>query len=79
MDVFCIIEIVKYYRFLTLSDFGCTASYSTCKYSCLQLGTKLQDHKITARFLQSFIACLHDQNKSGFFGEPAFFQPIRAF
>jgi len=24
------------------------------------------------------VACLHDQNKSGFFGWPAFFQPIRA-
>jgi len=22
------------------------------------------------------LACLHDQNKSGFFGRPAFFQPI---
>jgi len=27
----------------------------------------------------SYIACLLDQNKSGFFGVPAFFQPIRAF
>jgi len=27
----------------------------------------------------SLLACLHDQNKSGFFGRPAFFQPIRAF
>jgi len=25
------------------------------------------------------LACLHDQNKSGFFGGPAFFQPIRVF
>jgi len=25
-----------------------------------------------------FLACLHDQNKSGFFGGPAFIQPIRA-
>jgi len=25
------------------------------------------------------VACLHDQNKSGFFGGPAFFHPIRAF
>jgi len=25
-----------------------------------------------------YIACLHDQNKSGFFGGPAFIQPIRA-
>jgi len=24
----------------------------------------------------SCIACLHDQSKSDFFGEPAFFQPI---
>jgi len=23
------------------------------------------------------IACLHDQNKSGFFGGPAFIQPVR--
>jgi len=27
----------------------------------------------------TYLACLHDQNKSGFFGGPAFFQPIRAF
>jgi len=26
-----------------------------------------------------YIACLHDQNISGFFGGPAFFQPIKAF
>jgi len=26
----------------------------------------------------SYIACLHDKNKSGFFGGPAFIQPIRA-
>jgi len=25
------------------------------------------------------IACLHDQTKSGFFGGPAFFQPLRVF
>jgi len=24
------------------------------------------------------LVCLYDQNKSGFFGGPAFFQPIRA-
>jgi len=27
--------------------------------------------------LNFYIACLHDQNKSGFFGGPAFIQPIR--
>jgi len=27
---------------------------------------------------RTVLACLHDQNKSGFFGGPAFFQPIRA-
>jgi len=27
----------------------------------------------------SYLACLHDQNKSGFFGGQAFFQLIRAF
>jgi len=27
----------------------------------------------------SYIACLHDQNKSGFFGGPDFFQPIEAY
>jgi len=26
----------------------------------------------------SYLACLHDQNKSGFFRGPAFFPPIRA-
>jgi len=25
------------------------------------------------------LACLHDQNKSGFFGRPAFIQPIKVF
>jgi len=28
--------------------------------------------------LRSQLACLHDQNKGGFFGGPAFIQPIRA-
>jgi len=28
---------------------------------------------------RTLLACLHDLNKSGFFGGPAFFQPIRAF
>jgi len=27
---------------------------------------------------KTYIACLHDQNKSGFCGRPAFIQPIRA-
>jgi len=27
---------------------------------------------------RSIIACLHEQNKSGFFGRPAFFQPNKA-
>jgi len=32
-----------------------------------------------ARFLiLAYVACVHDQNKSGFFGGPAFIQPIRA-
>jgi len=28
--------------------------------------------------MNQHLACLHDQNKSGFFGGPAFIQPIRA-
>jgi len=32
-----------------------------------------------AYILISHLACLHDQNKSGFFGGRAFFQPICAF
>jgi len=28
--------------------------------------------------LTAYLACLHDQNKSGFFGELAFIQQIRA-
>jgi len=39
----------------------------------------------TARLLRweilyelALLVCLHDQNKSGFFGGPAFIQPIRA-
>jgi len=27
--------------------------------------------------LNAYLACLHDQNKSGFFGGPDFIQPIR--
>jgi len=27
----------------------------------------------------AMLACSHDQSKSGFFGRPAFFQPIKAF
>jgi len=30
-------------------------------------------------FTAYYIVYLHDQNKSGFFGRPVFFQPIRAF
>jgi len=33
----------------------------------------------TSLCVNKYIACLHDQRKSGFFGGPAFFQPIRAF
>jgi len=29
-------------------------------------------------FVASFIACLHDLNKSGFYGGPAFTRPIWA-
>jgi len=29
--------------------------------------------------VKTVLAGLHDQNKSGFFGGPAFFQPIKAF
>jgi len=36
-------------------------------------------NKRTCQLDDSLLACLHDQNKSGFFGGPAFFQPIRAF
>jgi len=35
--------------------------------------------KATFVLIIQLLACLHDQNKSGFFGRPAFFQPIRAF
>jgi len=28
---------------------------------------------------KEYLACLHDQNKSGCFGGPAYFQSIRAF
>jgi len=34
----------------------------------------------TVKFVSyhSFLACLHDQNKSGFFRGPSLFQPIRS-
>jgi len=35
-------------------------------------------HLKAAAPLTTDIACLHDQNKSGYFGGPAFIQPIRA-
>jgi len=31
-----------------------------------------------ANLSRTLLACLHDQNKSGFFGRPAFIQPIKA-
>jgi len=34
---------------------------------------------IIALIVMRVIACLQDQNKIGFFGRPAFFQPFRAF
>jgi len=43
----------------------------------MQLKILLQPPGLEAsRFMD--IACLHNQNKSGFFGVPAFIQPIRA-
>jgi len=43
------------------------------------LGKKFKNEKKADTLFSLFTACLHDQNKSGFFGGPAFFQPIRAF
>jgi len=37
-----------------------------------------QSKVIKANAERDYTACLHDQNKSGFFGGPAFIQPIRA-
>jgi len=38
---------------------------------------RVEPNKHTAMFSKQ-LACLHDQNRSGFFGGPAFIQPIRA-
>jgi len=35
--------------------------------------------KISKTQTNPLLVCLHNQNKSGFFGGPAFFQPIRHF
>jgi len=34
--------------------------------------------RVREKRLPGHIACLHDQNKSGFFGGPAFIQPIKS-
>jgi len=40
---------------------------------------KSRTDNITGPIIErSLLACLHDQNKSGIFGRPAFIQPIRA-
>jgi len=36
-------------------------------------------NEVFVSFIITQLACSHDQNKSGFFGGPTFFQPIRAF
>jgi len=40
-----------------------------------------QQRMLSKKFdaVKSYLACLHDQSKSGFFRGPAFFQLIRAF
>jgi len=41
---------------------------------------QMQFQRIFLAFLsKTHLACLHYQNKSGVFGGPAFFQPIKAF
>jgi len=50
------------------------------KGSDISLRTLLKDTiSKLAGFIYPHLACLHDQNKSGFFGGQAFFHPIRAF
>jgi len=39
---------------------------------------KLIEQKVVRKVSFCCKACLHDQNKSGFFGGPAFIQPVRA-
>jgi len=41
-----------------------------------ELSTRTRGTRVN---LSAYIACLHDQNKNGFFGGPAFFQRIRSF
>jgi len=38
----------------------------------LKILKKLRTASLNSKFTGSCIACLHDQNKSGFFGGPAF-------
>jgi len=44
----------------------------------LKILKKLRTTSLNSEFSVSYIAYLHDQNKSGFFGGPTFIQPIRA-
>jgi len=42
------------------------------------LDPRLVDPGSTLIYVGAYVACLHEQNKSGFFEGPAFNQPIRA-
>jgi len=56
---------------VVLSEYNEDLIFDLIHYVCKMI--------ILADFCQRQTACLHDQNKSGIFGGPAFFQPIRAF
>jgi len=60
-------------HWLTVEIYGLRKDYTE---NSAQLYTNL--HFQVYLFIYSLFKCLHDQNKSGFFGGPAFFQPIRA-
>jgi len=64
-------------KLIKASKYVISTYLSKMLYYCLENGYYFDKLKV-ARVTPIYIACLHDQNKSGFFGWPAFIQPIRA-
>jgi len=77
------------YLFIKFSDWKwvvihCFIAFYACMCFCSMLaGADAYFYEVTYEWFWMycclFIACLHDQNKNGFFGGPAFIQPIRTF
>jgi len=78
-------EKVETNRYYSFNHAGCCVSHTTptqklfCFLMSLSGWAPQRVDCLALRWETALIACLHNQNKRGFFGGPAFFQPIRAF